>query len=71
MKKLNITKHAIKQYKRRINDAPDIAVKKIICSLVRESYYVSDNKNGVLLKHNTGIVFIVRRKKVITVWSEK
>lgn len=71
--KINITKHAINQYRERIvnnNNINTEHIKQVIKQIFQEAKYVSDNKNGILFRNEDLMIeFIVKDKKIITLYQ--
>jgi len=69
-----VTKHAQRQYKRRIaqNEIDNKITIKLIRDIIKESKYVSDNKQGILLRNEDLMIeSIIKDRKVITIYPIK
>lgn len=73
--KIYITKHAINQYRERINNNDNLCpgyIEQAIKQIFREAYYVNDNQNGILFRNEDLMIeFIVKDKKIITLYQIK
>jgi len=69
-----VTKHAQRQYKRRIaqNEIDNKITIKLIRDIIKESKYISDNKQGILLRNEDLMIeSIIKDRKVITIYPIK
>ena len=73
--KINITKHAIDQYRARIDNKDNINtehIKQIIKQTFQEAKYISDNQNGILFRNEDIMIeFIIKDRKIITLYKIK
>jgi hypothetical protein len=69
--KVYVTKHAIKQYRERINGAnlEDRQISRLIASILKSCEYVSDDSRGILFRNrDLRIEMIVKNRRVITIY---
>ncbi|MEJ5351940.1 MAG: hypothetical protein WHS65_10135 [Melioribacteraceae bacterium] len=73
--KINITKHAINQYRERIvnnNNLNTEYIEQTIKQIFRDAHYISDNEKGVLFRNEDLMIeFIVKDRKIITLYTIK